>query len=462
MIERTFEVLEAAGAAELDVGADAELEVIWRRTAADLLGRIGAWQAVLDSRGVQPGDRVAIDVSRGPELLPAHLAVLGVGGCAVPVNPALAPAERERILERAGLRTLLADADAPGPSASRPVRLGAVDPDRPALLIFTSGTTGEPKGVPLTLSNLEANLEDLANTWQLSARDRLLHVLPAHHVHGLVLALYGSARLALPHVVLPRFDASLVLRAIPHFDIRVFMGVPTMYHRMITCEGDTDTSGMRVFISGSAPLSKRDFADFEKRFGHRPLERYGLSETLIVSSNPLETERRAGSVGFPLPQSDVRIAEDGEIEVAGPMVMNGYWNADELNESAFNGRYFRTGDLGHFDAAGYLTISGRKKELIIVGGSNVLPGEVEFGLSGVEGVDELAVAGIPDPDRGEVVGVFVVAQKNADSRRIEAGLRESAEANLAPYKRPRQVTFVAELPRNQMGKIDRKKLSLLG
>ena len=460
MIERAFEALERAGSRELDSGCDASLELRWRRSAEELLLRVGAWQQLLTRRGVQPGDRVAIDVSRGPELLPAHLAVLGSGACAVPVNPALASAERERILERAGLRTLLADADSPDRGAA--ARLGALDPERPALLIFTSGTTGEPKGVPLSLANLEANLADLAQTWQLSADDRLLHVLPAHHVHGLVLALYGSARLAMPHVLLPRFDAATALRAIAQFQIRLFMGVPTMYHRMNACEGEFDTRRVRLFISGSAPLSKRDFAAFEERFDHRPLERYGLSETLIVSSNPLDGERRAGSVGLPLPQTELRMADDGEIEVAGPMVMRGYWNADELSAEAFNGRFFRTGDLGAFDEAGYLVISGRKKELIIVGGSNVLPGEVEFGLGGVDGIDELAVAGLPDPDRGEVVGVFVVAEAGADTAAIESGLQASGDANLAPYKRPHRVIFVPELPRNQMGKIDRKQLSELG
>ena len=212
MIERTLAALEAAGNDEIAIGLDADAAVAWRRSAAELLGRVGGWQGVLRQRGVRPGERVALDLLRGPELLPAHLAVLAAGACVVPMNPALTAAERERVLRRAEPRCALDDADRP--DAARAPVLAEIDPERPALLIFTSGTTGEPKGVPLSLRNLEANLAGLAESWGLSGDDRLLHALPAHHVHGLALALYGSARLALPIVLAPRFDAEACLVAL--------------------------------------------------------------------------------------------------------------------------------------------------------------------------------------------------------------------------------------------------------
>jgi malonyl-CoA/methylmalonyl-CoA synthetase len=219
---------------------------------------------------------------------------------------------------------------------------------------------------------------------------------------------------------------------------------------------------MRLCISGSAPLAPEDFALFAARFGQVPLERYGLSETLIVSSNPLRGERRPGAVGHALPHAEVRLAEDGEIEVRGPSVMAGYWRDEKTSAEVFRDGFFRTGDLGRRDEAGYLCIAGRKKELIIVGGSNVLPGEVELALAGDPEVDELAAAGIPDRERGEVVAAFVVAARGAEPAAIESRLRARAERELAAYKRPRLYCFVAALPRSVMGKVDRRALTALG
>lgn len=456
MIERTLATLEAAGSRALLTGLDAHGAVAWRRSAAELLGEVGGWQQVLRHRGVQAGDRVALDLGRGPELLSAHLAALAAGACIVPVNPALAPRERERVFARAELEALLRDEDRPDGAADP--ALAQVDLERPALLIFTSGTTGEPKGVPLSLANLEANLRGLEETWGLTSEDRLLHALPAHHLHGLALGLYGSARLALPIVIMPRFDAERCVVAMDEHQISVFMGVPTMFHRMAACEAKAELRHARACISGSAPLSVQDFRAFGERFGQIPLERYGLSETMIVSSNPLRGERRPGTVGLPLPRTDVRLAPDSEIEVRGPGVMSGYWRDAELSSEVFDDGFFRTGDLGRHDEAGYLVIAGRKKELIIVGGANVLPGEVERALGDEPGVDELAAAGVPDPDRGEIVAAFVVPHPGQDRAELEQRLRERAEEHLATYKRPGLYRFLAELPRNAMGKIDRKLL----
>ncbi len=457
MIEKLLASLEALADREAMVGLDTQGEPLWRRSGRDTLREIGGWQQQLRARGVGAGDRVAIDLPRGPDLLPAQAAVLASGATVVPVNTALTTSERRKLLERADLKLALDREDGPGGGAA-PV-ITAPPPGTPALLIFTSGTTGQPKAVPLTLANLEANLDALAETWGLSPADRLLHVLPAHHVHGLCLALYGCARAGLSIVLAPRFESDTALRCLERYAITVFMGVPTMYHRLLTSPAEADLSEMRVFISGSAPLSVADFKGFETRFGYRPLERYGLSETLIVSSNPLEGERRPGSVGLPLPDTELRLAEDAEILVRGPAVMEGYWRAPEALESPFVDGFFRTGDLGRIGADGYLEIYGRKKELILVGGSNVLPGEVEHALAGEREVNELAVAGVADSDLGERVVAFVVADRNAETSGVEARLRVRAESELAAYKRPREYRFLDELPRNAMGKLDRRALA---
>jgi malonyl-CoA/methylmalonyl-CoA synthetase len=438
-------------------GVDEAGAATWSISGEELLSAIGAWQAFLRRSSVGPGDRVAIDLERGPALVAAHVAVLAHGACVVPINASLRPDERARVIERADLRAVIDGTQQPG-RACAPV---VTPPPRqaPALLIFTSGTTGEPKGVPLSLANLDANLAGLAETWQLSTEDRLLHALPAHHVHGLVLGLYGSLRLGMHVVLTPRFEATSCVAALAAQRATVLMGVPTMYHRLARLADVPALPDMRVFISGSAPLAPDDFAAFEARFGHRPLERYGLTETLIVASNPLDAERRPGTVGHPLPGTDIRIAEDGEIEVRSGAVMSGYWRDPSATTRAMRDGYFLTGDLGGHDASGYLVIRGRKKELIIVGGTNVTPGEVERALAGDPEVDELAVAGIPDADRGEVPAAFVVACGASDPGAIEARLRSRADVELASYKRPRVYAFVPALPRNAMGKIDRRALT---
>jgi malonyl-CoA/methylmalonyl-CoA synthetase len=457
MIRRVLEAIEEGGHRTLLSGVDAHGEIGWRRTGDDLLERAGSWQRLLLDRAVRPGDRVGVEVPRGPELLPAHLAVLASGATVVPLNPALAPVERERVLERADLRTRIGASDTPERATALAFREMPVG--SPALLIFTSGTTGEPKGVPLTDENLESNLQALAETWGMSAADRLLHVLPAHHVHGLVLALYGSARVGAEVLLDERFDADRVLGALSRHAVTLFMGVPTMYHRMLRSPIEADLRKVRVFISGSAPLAPEDFDAFESRFSHRPLERYGLTETIIVTSNPLDGERRPGTVGRPLAGVEVRLASDGEIEVRSGAVMNGYWRAPELTRDLFRDGFFRTGDLGDHDGSGYLIVAGRKRELILVGGSNVLPGEVEGALAGEPGVDELVAAGLPDEDLGEVVAAFVVAHPGEEVRALERRLRARAEEKLSPYKRPRRYEFIDNLPRNGMGKVDRKALA---
>jgi malonyl-CoA/methylmalonyl-CoA synthetase len=328
--------------------------------------------------------------------------------------------------------------------------------------------------VGLSQHNIGSNLQALlVDTWRMNEDDRLLHALPPHHLHGLGLGLYGTLYVGNTTVLLDRFDPAVVLRALAPHRISVFMGVPTMYHRMaerMTETGqDFSYDSMRLFISGSAPLSPETFRRFEEQSGFRIVERYGLTETAINTSNPVDGDRRPGTVGRALPGTDVGIfdpqtqeqlanGETGEIWVRGPNVFSGYWHNPEATAAAFCNDWFRTGDLGVLSADGYVSISGRMKELIIVGGTNVTPGEVEVVLEAELGVRECAVAGLPDADLGERVAAFIVPKEDEDTARLEDRLRKRAEQDLAPYKRPRLYCFLSEIPRNAMGKVERGRL----
>jgi malonyl-CoA/methylmalonyl-CoA synthetase len=478
-------------------------QVTWRQTRGALQEEASRWMAALRAAGVGPGDRVALSLGKSSGLVTAHLAVLGVGAGVVPLNPALTARETEAVLEKAEAKLSITHAEtvARAPQITSTVRgpwwiVGQEDElpfetesintvlaaqrsgpepvDRNdealALLLFTSGTTGTPKGVGLTHGNLRANLQALlVDTWEMSENDRLLHALPPHHLHGLGLGLYGTLYVGNAVVFLERFDPTVVLRAFGPQRISVFMGVPTMYHRMLDVEGSFNLSSVRLLTCGSAPLSPETFRRFQERFGFTLIERYGLTETAINTSNPLRGEQKPGSVGLPLPGVEVGIfdpqtlrrlenGETGEIWVRGPNVFGGYWNNVEATAAAFSGDWFRTGDLGAFSRDGYLSILGRIKELIIVGGTNVTPGEVEAVFETDPGVAECAVAGLPDPDLGERIAVFIVPRAGEDSSMLEQRLRAKAEADLASYKRPRVYRFLEAIPRNAMGKVERGKL----
>jgi malonyl-CoA/methylmalonyl-CoA synthetase len=295
-------------------------------------------------------------------------------------------------------------------------------------------------------------------------------------VHGLGLGLYGTLYVGNAAVLLERFDPAVVLRALGSQRISVFMGVPTMYHRMTevvdtapTLKPEISLASMRVFTCGSAPLSPETFRRFREQFGFSIVERYGLTETVINTSNPLRGPWKPGSVGLPLPGVEVGIfdpqtlrrlntGETGEICVRGPNVFHGYWENPEATAAAFHDGWFRTGDLGAVDVDGYVAILGRIKELIIVGGTNVTPGEVEVVLETDAGVVECAVVGIPDADLGERITAFIVPRAGEETAVLEARLRAKAEHELAPYKRPRTYKFLAAVPRNAMGKVERNKL----
>lgn len=478
-------------------------QVTWRQTRGALQNEASRWMAALLAAGVGPGDRVALSLGKSSGLVTAHLAVLGVGAGVVPLNPALTSRETEAVLEKAEAKLAITHGEtvARSPQITATVRgpwwivgqeeeppfetesiddvlaahrVGPEPIERKdndlALLLFTSGTTGTPKGVGLTHGNLRANLQALlVDSWEMSEKDRLLHALPPHHLHGLGLGLYGTLYVGNAAVFLERFDPAVVLRAFGPQRISVFMGVPTMYHRMLDVEGNFDLTAIRVLTCGSAPLSPETFRRFQDRFGFTLIERYGLTETAINTSNPLHGEQKPGSVGLPLPgvevgifdpQSQRRLAhgETGEIWVRGPNVFSGYWNNVEATAAAFSGDWFRTGDLGAFSLDGYLSILGRIKELIIVGGTNVTPGEVEAVFETDAEVAECAVAGLPDPDLGERIAVFIVPRLGVDAAVLEQRLRAKAETDLAPYKRPRLYRFLDAIPRNAMGKVERGKL----
>jgi malonyl-CoA/methylmalonyl-CoA synthetase len=382
---------------------------------------------------------------------------------------------RERIAERSGVDWWLTSA--PGGAAREFFRhfdalptaaLSAtpVTAEAVALLLFTSGTTGRPKSVPLSHANLRANLEALTAVWSRNERDRLLHVLPAHHFHGLVLALYGSLLVGNRVVLMPSFDATATMATIASASIDVLMAVPTMYSRMLAAArpGD-DLSSLRLAISGSAPLAPQLWEAFRDRFGIEIVERYGLTETGIVAASP-PGHAKPGSVGPALAGTEIALRarkdeqtaddEPAEICVRGPSVMVGYGNDAAASEAAWHDGWFRTGDLGRIDEDGYLWIEGRAKDLIIVGGSNVVPGEVESALASVEGVRELAAVGVADTDLGEIVALAAVIDGPAEE--LRSRLEAAAQSALAPYKRPRVYVFVDELPRNAMGKLDRAAL----
>ncbi|MFP6627237.1 MAG: AMP-binding protein [Deltaproteobacteria bacterium] len=439
-----------------------------------LLDAAAAWHQHFTACGLTPGARVALCPPRDLQLPALHLGALWAGLSVVPLNPSLSKTETASVLEAARPALIIGPEDrASAPPRSllpSPPRSG--DGNQEALVIFTSGTTGKPKGVPHSHAALVWNLETLARLWRLDAHDRLLHMLPAHHFHGLVLALYGALMAGAEIVMLPSFTANTALAAITTHRISVVMGVPTMYRRMLeTADSQHDIGGLRLALCGSAPLSPALWQAFKDRFGIGLVERYGLTETGIITSNPPD-HPRPGSVGRPLSGATIAIRNDndyclptagqatarGEICIAAPSVTRRYDGDPEATAAAIHHGYFHSGDLGSFDEDGYLKVDGRIKELIIVGGSNVIPGEVERVLQTAGGTEELVVAGQADPDLGEIVVAYVVAAKDSDPQDVEAGLRAAAEDGLAAYKRPRRYTFVHAIARNAMGKVDRTRL----
>ncbi|HZZ69786.1 MAG TPA: malonyl-CoA synthase [Phenylobacterium sp.] len=417
----------------------------------------------LVSSGVAPGDRVALQAEKSVEAVMVYLGVLKAGAVFLPLNSAYSRAEVDYFIGDAAPRVFVTDAQAFRAEAD------AADPllttveradDHLASLIYTSGTTGRSKGAMLSHGNLAANARALHAIWGFSPNDVLLHALPIFHVHGLFVAMHCAFLSGAPMVWLAKFDDAQMIAGLAKST--VMMGVPTFYTRLLGNPQFTRerTAHMRLFISGSAPLLESTFAEFEDRTGKRILERYGMSEAVIITSNPLEGARIPGSVGYPLPGVDLRIGgseETGVLQIKGPSVFSGYWEMPEKTAQEFTADgWFITGDVGRQDPDGRVWISGRAKDLIISGGYNVYPKEIELILDELAGVTESAVIGVPHPDFGEgVVAVVIGAQGEALD---EAAMIAQCRGQLAAYKSPKRVVFVDELPRNTMGKVQKNLL----
>jgi malonyl-CoA/methylmalonyl-CoA synthetase len=411
------------------------------------------------ARGVRPGDRVGLQAEKSVEAVMIYLGVLKAGAVFLPLNAAYTAAEVDYFVgdaEPAVFVTdpgaFLAEARSAAPLAQAVAR---ADGDL-ASLIYTSGTTGRSKGAMLSHGNLAANAVALHRAWGFTPEDVLLHALPIFHVHGLFVALHCAFLSGAPMVWLPRFDDAQVLAGLARST--VMMGVPTFYSRLLANPDFTRgrAQHMRLFISGSAPLLESTFAEFEERTGMRILERYGMSEAVIITTNPLDGARIPGSVGYPLPGVELRVGggeETGVIEICGPSVFSGYWRMPEKTAEEFTADgFFRTGDVGRRDPDGRVWISGRAKDLIISGGYNVYPKEIELVLDELAGVTESAVVGVPHPDFGEGVVAVVIGAGD------EASMIAECRRQLAPYKSPKRIVFVEDLPRNAMGKVQKNLL----
>jgi malonyl-CoA/methylmalonyl-CoA synthetase len=467
----------------------------WRYGALDRLS--ARFARVLQDSGVTAGERVLVQLEKTPEAVALYLACLRTGAIYVPLNTAYTADEVEyfradaepfvvccapqgaaamrAVCGPARLLTLGVDAqgEASGTLADAARRAAPLDgiadraADDVAAILYTSGTTGRSKGAMLTHRNLATNAAVLCDYWGWRSSDVLIHALPIFHVHGLFVALHCAMLHGSSMIFLSGFDADAIVRAFA--DATVLMGVPTFYTRLLQHPAldAARVARMRLFVSGSAPLTVQTFEAWEARTGHRILERYGMSETLMNTSNPLDGERVAGTVGFALPGVECRICDAsgavlpandiGEIEVRGANVFRGYWRMPDVADEAFRpDGYFRTGDLGQMDASGRLTIVGRSKDLVITGGYNVYPKEIELLIDTVLGVEESAVFGVPHPDFGEAVVAAVVAQpaSGVDAHAVMSALAP----RLARFKQPKHIVFVDALPRNAMGKVQKNTL----
>lgn len=450
----------------------------------------------LTQQGLKPGDRLAAQVQKSPEALALYAACVQAGIVFLPLNTAYTAAELSYFIEDSGARMVVCDTsaqdmlrplvsrlgahldtlDADGTGSlmasaqAQPTRFDVVDrtTDDLAAFLYTSGTTGRSKGAMLTQENLLSNAQTLVEYWRFTEDDVLLHALPIFHSHGLFVATNVMLIAGGSIIFLPKFDTNEVLACLPR--ATSMMGVPTFYTRLLDDPRfDRDSARhMRLFISGSAPLLAETHVEFEARTGHRILERYGMTETNMNTSNPYDGDRRAGTVGFPLPGVDLKITdpttgatlgqdEIGQIEVRGPNVFKGYWQmpektAAELREDGF----FITGDLGKIDADGYVHIVGRQKDLIISGGYNIYPKEIELVLDEQPAILESAVIGVPHPDFGETVLALLVA-KPGETPDLDAIALDVGQT-LARFKHPRKLVLVDELPRNTMGKVQKNIL----
>jgi malonyl-CoA/methylmalonyl-CoA synthetase len=467
-----------------------------RWTYADALALSGQIANAIDTLGVRPGDRVAVQLDKSPLALMLYLACVRCGAVYLPLNTAYTLAELdyfigdaeprlvvvspkskagvEPIAERYGAIVETLDIDGTGSlmELAKDESADFIDATRGAddlaAILYTSGTTGRSKGAMLTHDNLLSNARALQEAWRVTAADKLIHALPIFHTHGLFVATNVTLMSGASMFLLAKFDPDEILSLMPKSTL--MMGVPTFYVRLLQQDGLTRdaVAGIRLFISGSAPLLAETHAAFRERTGQAILERYGMTETNMNTSNPYNGERRAGTVGFPLPGVSVRVTEPasgatldkgetGMIEIKGPNVFKGYWRMPEKTAAEFTADgYFISGDLGKIDDAGYVHIVGRGKDLVISGGYNIYPKEVEGEIDRLDGVVESAVIGVPHPDFGE--GVTAVVVSRPDAALTEGDVLSALQDRLAKYKQPKRVIFVEDLPRNTMGKVQKNLL----
>ena len=498
-----FAALRAAFPQDLDavaVETDNGLSYSWRD-----LDRASAMMAnLLQSLDIPKGSRVAVQVEKSVEAMMLYLATLRAGMVFLPLNTAYQSGEIEYFVGNAEPAVVVCSSKNFGWVSKIAFKAGTshvftLDDDRTgsllqraahhseqhtvvpqkaddlAAILYTSGTTGRSKGAMLTHGNMLSNAQTLKDYWGWKQGDVLIHALPIFHVHGLFVAIHGALINGSKMIWLSKFDPKLVIAKMAK--ATVFMGVPTLYVRMLAEPGLTREAAqhMRLFIAGSAPLLIETFNEWTERTGHTILERYGMSETVMLTSNPYsadaryakQTERRGGTVGFPLPGVSLRVQSDegqtmpvgeiGGIQVKGPNVFKGYWRMPEKTKEEFTSDgFFKTGDVGKVDTRGYVTIVGRSKDLIISGGYNVYPAEIEGNINDMHGVAESAVVGVPHPDFGEVGVAVVIAKAGAslDSDQIIADLK----SQLANFKIPKRCFIVAELPRNTMSKVQKNLL----
>ena len=509
-----------SSAAEVDLSAGGTLPAVWLDrwstdpqrvvvwdahagwvTGAELLERAQQVAERLASAGLVAGDRVLMSGPSSSRLVAAHAALLAMGAVVVPLNgayradevrgvvadcrPSAAlvegvgdPGEWAQWIADADPAVMVSDFDAAGlvggdsPSGTArldiAVQASGRQPDEPALIGYTSGTTGRPKGAVLSHANLLVSVRALELAWRWMPDDVLVLALPLFHMHGLGVALHGTLTVGARAVLQPTFEPDAVFEAIREHQATMFFGVPTMYSRLVDSPRAAELSALRLCASGSAPMPAELHDAVREASGQHVIERYGMTETVMLVSNPHDEPRRAGTVGFPLPGVELRLdalaVTDGddaapadpdaaEILVRGPNVFSGYWERPAENVASFSDGWFRTGDLGQWDD-GYLRIVGRAKELIICGGFNVYPREVEEVIASHPDVVECAVAGEPDPEWGEVVVAYVVANREFD----DDELKDYVGERIAYYKRPRRTRRIAALPRNALGKVQRQRL----
>jgi malonyl-CoA/methylmalonyl-CoA synthetase len=481
----------------VDLLAEESLPAAWRRRAEEVPDRPALWAAgpgwltrgALEQAsrrvagrfhraGLAPGERVLCSAATSMELVVAYLAALRLGLAVVPANTAYLEREIAHVVGDAEPRAAIVDDPGRGEWARKAAGgdLLVVGPDAdlpegeapeldlagrgdPALICYTSGTTGAPKGAVLRHGNLLASAEALRLAWRWVQDDLLVLALPLFHIHGLGVGLHGTLLTGASAVLLPRFDVDQVLDAARDHRATLFFGVPTMYARLAGSPRLGELASLRLLVSGSAALPPTVFEKLAERTGQRVLERYGMTETIMNVSNPYDGERRPGTVGLPLPGVELRLAAgDGEVLLRGPNVFDSYWHNPEATAEAFDeDGWFRTGDLGSLDERSYLRIEGRSKELIITGGYNVHPREVEELLLEHPAVAEVAVVGTPSEEWGEVVTAFVVPADPSDPPDPQE-LLGFAGGRLASFKRPRLVRYVESLPRNALGKVLKHEL----